>query len=244
MLIHTRVCSFLTLLMVCFTLSFEVGAQTSALDLVLLENPIRTERDRQADARRKPLELLKLAQITAGMTVLDVASGGGYTAQVLALAVGPSGKTWAQIARPAPSLEARLVAHPQANLQVLARPLEDLFAADSPRVDRVTLILSYHDVVNTTTDRSKMNQAIFNALKPGGFLVVMDHAAKPGSGLSDTSTLHRIDEQTLIAEIVRAGFKLDGQSEAWRNPSDTYEQHSSKMDVPSDRFALRFTWPN
>jgi predicted methyltransferase len=98
--------------------------------------------------------------------------------------------------------------------------------------------------VNTPTDRSKMNQAIFNALKPGGFLVVMDHAAKPGSGLSDTSTLHRIDEQTVIAEIVRAGFKLDGQSEAWRNPSDTYEQHSSKMDVPSDRFALRFIRPN
>lgn len=244
MLIRTRVCSFLTVLMVCFTLSFEVGAQTPALDLVLLENPIRTERDRQADPRRKPLELLKLAQITAGMTVLDVASGGGYTAQVLALAVGPSGKTWAQIARPAPGLEARLVANPQANLQVLARPLEDLFAADSPRVDRVTLILSYHDIVNTPTDRNKMNQAIFNALKPGGFLVVMDHAAKSGSGLSDTSTLHRIDEQTVIAEIVRAGFKLDGQSEAWRNPADTYEQHSSKMDVPSDRFALRFIRPN
>jgi predicted methyltransferase len=231
-------------LLVSCTLSFEICAQVAPSDAALLESPIRTERDRQADARRKPLELLKLAQIAPGMTVLDVASGGGYTAQLLALAVGANGKVWAQIARPSAALEARLAAHPQVNLQVLTRPLEDLFSAELPRVDRVTLILSYHDIVNTPTERSKMNQAIFNALKPGGFLIVMDHSAKPGSGVSDTSTLHRIDQQAIVAELTAVGFKLDGKSEAWANPADTYEQHSSKMDVPSDRFALRFVRPN
>ena len=231
-------------LLVSCTLSFEIGAQVAPSDAALLESPIRTERDRQADARRKPLDLLKLAQIAPGMTVLDVASGGGYTAQVLALAVGANGKVWAQIARPSAALEARLAAHPQANLQVLARPLEDLFAADLPRVDRVTLILSYHDIVNTPTERSKMNKAIFDALKPGGFLIVMDHAAKTGSGLTETSTLHRIDQQAVVAELTAVGFKLDGKSEAWANPADTHEQHSTKMDTPSDRFALRFVRPN
>jgi len=230
-------------LLVASTLSFEICAQVALSDSALLESPIRTDRDRQSDARRQPLELLKLAQIAPGMTVLDVASGGGYTAQVLALAVGANGKVWAQIARPSPALEARLVAHPQTNLQVLARPLEDLFSADLPRVDRATLILSYHDIVNTPTERSKMNTAIFNALKPGGFLIVMDHAAKTGSGLSETSTLHRIEQQTVISELTATGFKLDGKSEAWANPTDTHEQHSSKMDAPSDRFALRFVRP-
>ena len=166
------------------TLSFEVFAQVSASDSALLESSLRTERDRQADARRKPLELLKLAQVAPGMTVLDVASGGGYTAQILALAVGAQGKVWAQIAKPSPALDARLAAQPQANLQVLARPLEDLFSPELPRVDRVTLILSYHDIVNTSTDRGAMNKAIFNALKPGGFLIVMDHTGKPGSAQS------------------------------------------------------------
>jgi predicted methyltransferase len=108
----------------------------------------------------------------------------------------------------------------------------------------VTLILSYHDIVNTPTERYKMNKAIFNALKPGGFLIVMDHAGKAGSGVSETSTLHRIDEQTVVAELTAAGFKLDGKSEAWANPSDTREQHYSKMDMPSDRFTLRFVRPN
>jgi predicted methyltransferase len=230
-------------LLACCTFNFEAFAQVSASDAAWLESPIRTERDRQADARRKPLELLKLAQVAPGMTVLDVASGGGYTAQVLALAVGTQGKVWAQIAKPSPALEARLAAHPQANLQVLTRPLEDLFSPELPRVDRVTLILSYHDIVNTPTDRSAMNKAIFNALKPGGFLIVMDHVGKPGSGVSETSTLHRIDQQAVVAELTAAGFKLDGQSAAWKNPTDTLEQHSSKMDVPSDRFALRFVRP-
>ena len=222
-------------------------AHTSAQaqgDAALLSNPIRTDNDRKADARRQPLELLKFAQLATGMSVLDISSGGGYTAQVMALAVGPSGKVWAQIAKPAPALEARLAAHPQANLEILSRPFEDLFSAELPRVDRATLILSYHDIVNTPVDRVKMNRAIFNALKPGGSLIVMDHTAKAGSGLSDTSTLHRIDEQAVIAEFLTVGFKLDGKAEAWKNPSDTYEQHSSKMNDISDRFALRFVRPN
>mgnify|MGYP000028160874 FL=1 len=244
MFAQSRRRSLVACLLVSCALSFEIYAQVAPSDTAVLESPIRTERDRQADARRKPLELLKLAQIAPGMTVLDVASGGGYTAQILALAVGVNGKVWAQIARPSPTLEARLAANPQANLQVLARPLEDLFAADLPRVDRVTLILSYHDIVNTPTERSKMNKAIYNALKPGGFLIVMDHSAKAGSGFSETSTLHRIEQQAVVTELAAAGFKLDGQSDAWANPADTREQHYSKMEMPSDRFALRFVRPN
>ena len=244
MFIQSRRRSLVACLLVACALSFDICAQVALSDAALLASPSRTERDRQADARRKPLELLKLAQIAPGMTVLDVASGGGYTAQIMALAVGATGKVWAQIAKPSPALEARLAEHPQANLQALARPLEDLFPAELPRVDRVTLILSYHDIVNAPTDRSKMNKAIFNALKPGGFLILMDHAAKAGSGVTETSTLHRIDQQAVVAELAAVGFKLDGQSDAWANPADNHEQHSSKMEVPSDRFALRFIRPN
>ncbi len=244
MFTQSRRRSLVAYLLVFYSLSFETCAQVALSDAALLDSPIRTDRDRQADARRKPLDLLKLAQVAPGMTVLDIASGGGYTAQIFALAVGANGNVWAQIARPSPALDARLAEHPQANLQVLARPLEDLFSAELPRVDRATLIFSYHDIVNTPTERSKMNKAIFNALKPGGFLIVMDHAAAAGTGVSQTSTLHRIDQQVVIAELTAVGFKLDGQSEAWKNSADTHEQHSSKMETPTDRFALRFVRPN
>src|SRR4051812_47034360 len=84
----------------------------------LLENPIRTDRDRGMDATRHPAELLEFAQVRPGMHVLDMVAGAGYTSQILALAVGPSGKVWAQAPKPGATLSERMTAHPQANLVV------------------------------------------------------------------------------------------------------------------------------
>jgi len=209
----------------------------------LLDSPVRNAKDQGQDASRKPLELLKFAQVAPGMQVLDVASGGGYTAQVLALAVGPTGKVWAQVAKPSPALEARLAANPQPNLVIVNQPFEALLPADAPRVDLITLILSYHDIANTPVDRAKMNKAMFDALKPGGHLVLIDHATKPGAGTSVTSTLHRIDEKTVRDEVTAAGFRVEAESDAWRNPADPREEHWSKMTIPTDHFALRFVKP-
>ena len=209
----------------------------------LLDSPVRNAKDQAQDASRKPLELLKFAQVKPGMQVLDVASGGGYTAQVLALAVGPTGKVWAQVAKPSPALEARLAANQQPNLVIVNQPFETLLPADAPRVDLVTLILSYHDIVNTPVDRAKMNKAMFDALKPGGHLVVIDHATKPGVGTGETATLHRIEEKTVRDEVTAAGFRVEADSDAWRNPSDPRQEHWSKMTIPTDHFALRFVKP-
>src|SRR6478609_4631907 len=60
----------------------------------LLDDPVRTERDHRMDAGRHPVELLQFAGVRAGMRVLDVATGAGYTSQLLALAVGPGGRVW------------------------------------------------------------------------------------------------------------------------------------------------------
>ena len=177
------------------------------------------------------------------MIVLDVASGGGYTAQLLALAVGPQGKLFAQVAKPSPALEARLSVQPQGNFQVLMRAFDDLYPSDAPRLDLISLVLSYHDIAYMPVDRNKMNQSMFNALKPGGHLILIDHSAKPGSGLDSVQTIHRIDEQIVIKEMTAVGFKLEAESNSWRNKADPREQHFSKMDIPDDRFALRFVKP-
>ena len=226
-----------------FLSTFKASAGSDATVEALLASPLRTPDDHKSDAGRQPAALLRFAQVTQGMSVLDVSAGGGYTTQLMALAVGSQGKVWAQVQKLPPSLERRLAEHPQANIEVLLRPLEDPFPALAPRVDLVTLVLSYHDIAYAPVDRARMNRGIFDALKPGGHLVLIDHAAKPGSGTADAKTLHRIDEQTVRSELSTAGFVLEEESNFLRNPADPRDKAFFDMSVPGDRFALRFVKP-
>jgi predicted methyltransferase len=209
----------------------------------IASSPVRTDADRAADARRKPAEFLSFVQPAPGMKVMDIDAGGGYTTQLLALAVGPSGKVYAQVDKPRPNLEKRLADHPQPNIIPTVRPFQDPVPADVPPLDLVTLILNYHDIANLPVDRLQMNRHVFEALKPGGHLVIVDHAARPGSGTADTSTLHRIDEASVIAEVQQAGFRLEQRGELYRNPSDRRDRPSSDRDQQSDKFALKFVKP-
>lgn len=220
------------------------SAQTDADLQTLLASPLRTDDDRKSDAGRQPIGLLRFAQVKPGMSVLDVSAGGGYTTQLMALAVGPQGKVWSQVTQSRPVLDKRLAAHPQPRVGVLVRPFEDLFPADAPRVDLVTLVLSYHDIAYSPVDRPKLNRAMFDALKPGGHLVLIDHAAKAGTGVADAKRLHRIDEQLVRQEIEAAGFVFEADSDFLRNPADPRDQAFFDMKQSADRFALRFVKPS
>ena len=206
----------------------------------LLADPIRTDRDRGMDASRRPVELLQFAQVRPGMQVLDVATGAGYTSQLLALAVAPSGKLWAQTPKTNAALTDRMAAHPQSNFVVVNRPFDDPVPPEAPPLDLVTLILNYHDISYLPVDRDAMNRKIFAALKPGGHYVIVDHSALAGTGISAGKTVHRIDEAFLVAEVKRAGFSLEAEGAFMRNPLDTREGSSNNATPPSDRFVLRF----
>jgi predicted methyltransferase len=207
----------------------------------LLANPIRNERDRGMDERRHPVELLQFAQVRPGMRVLDVASGGGYTSQLLALAVGPSGKVWGQTQQLGAAMKDRLAANPQAGIAVVTRPFDDPVPPEAAPLDLVTLVLNYHDISYLPVDRDAMNKKIFSALKPGGRYVVVDHSALPGTGITAGKTLHRIEEAFVVAEIQRAGFVLDGEGAFMRNAADTRDKSSNQPG--SDKFVLRFVKP-
>ena len=207
----------------------------------LLASPVRTERDRGMDQRRHPVELLQFAQVKPGMQVLDVASGGGYTSQLLALAAGPSGKVWAQTPQPSATLKDRLAANPQAGIVVVTRPFDDPVPPEAAPLDLVTLILNYHDISYLPVDRDAMNRKLFAALKPGGRYVVVDHSALPGTGITAGKTLHRIEQAFVVAEIQRAGFVLDGEGAFMRSATDTRDKSSNAPG--SDKFVLRFMKP-
>lgn len=206
-------------------------------------SPIRTEEDRGADAKRKPLEFLQFTNVRPGMRVLDIAAGGGYTTQLLALVVGSNGTVWAQGTKSQAALEERLANHPQANIVPVIRPFEDPIPNGVPKLDLITIIMNYHDIAYMPVDRAKMNQRLFNALKPGGHLVVLDHSAKEGSGISAAKSLHRIDEKVVLDEFRQAGFQLEQEDDFLKNPADPRDQAFFDMKSQTDKFALRFVKP-
>lgn len=209
----------------------------------VIANPIRTDQDRRMDAERHPAQFLSFAQVEPGMQVLDVSAGGGYTSQLLALAVGPGGKVYAQAPKPGATLLKRVADHPQANLVVEARPFDDPVPDAAPKLDLITLILNYHDISYLPVDRAQMNARLYAALKPGGHFVVIDHSARSGTGISEGKTLHRIDEAVVLDEVRKAGFVLDAEGDFLRNPADTRDEPSSRPKVPTDKFTLRFVKP-
>jgi len=209
----------------------------------VIASPLRTDQDRRMDAERKPAQFLPFTQVKPGMRVLDVSAGGGYTSQLLALAVGPNGTLFAQTPRPGATLTKRLVDHPQANFVVDERPFEDPAPQNAPKFDLITLILNYHDITYLPVDRARMNARLFAALKPGGHFVVIDHSSRAGKGISEGKTLHRIDEAVVLDEVRSAGFVLEAESDFLRNPADPRDEPSARPKVPTDKFALRFVKP-
>ncbi|MDP1753464.1 MAG: hypothetical protein Q8L22_28775, partial [Reyranella sp.] len=115
-----------------------------------------------------------------------------------------------------------------APITALSRPFEDPLPPElaDGRFDLVTLMFNYHDLGFLNVDRAKMNQAAFRALKPGGFYVIADHAGRPGTGISESGTLHRVEEAFLRKEVEAAGFKLVAEGNFLRNPNDPRDKNT------------------
>ena len=116
-------------------------------------------------------------------------------------------------------------------------------ALASGGLDLVTLMFNYHDLGFMGVDRDKMNRALFRALKPGGVYVIADHAGRAGTGISESGTLHRIEEAFLRREIESAGFRLQAEGQFLRNPADPRDRNTPEPFQPKDEFVLRFVKP-
>lgn len=212
----------------------------------IVASPDRSDADRVNDRRRKPEQMLAFIGVRPGMVALDLVAAGGYTSELLARAVGPSGRVYAQgSAPPRPLLAARTAKPQPGNLVAAVRPFEDPVPPEAAAsgLDLVTLMFNYHDLVGMGVDRDRMNRAVFAALKPGGMYVIADHSAAPGSGAAATRTLHRIDEALVRADVERAGFKLAAEGDFLRNPADPRDRETPDPPMPKDEFVLKFVKP-
>ena len=126
-------------------------------------------------------------------------------------AVAPGGVVYGKIPaelpeRPKTASDARLKTPAMKDVIADIRPFDDPVPPDVHDLDLITFLFFYHDTTYMNVDRAAMDRKLFAALKPGGFLLIADHAALPGQGTSVGKTLHRIEESTLRQEIEAAGF--------------------------------------
>jgi predicted methyltransferase len=211
--------------------------------------PDRSDADHQTDERREPAKMLAFAGVKEGMKVLDMEANAGYSTELLARAVGPTGKIYAQDSASVIELyvkdkfDNRAKSPAMQNVEHVIRNFDDPIPADVSGLDLITFFYAYHDVTFMPVDRARMNEKMFAALKPGGFLVIADHSAKPGAGTSVAKTLLRIDEATLREEIEAAGFKLVDEGNFLHHPEDPRDVSVFHSAVPVDEFVLKFQKP-
>ncbi len=237
------------------TLLAAAAALTLAIGLpaaTLAQAPRPAPTDALTDPSLKGPEVIRFMGVKPGDRVADIVSG--RFARALSQAVGPKGKLYAvmpsEVVKTHPDTLAplkALIADPAyANVVVLTPPID---TPDLPTdLNAVFIRQNYHDLHDKfmgPADVAAFNKHVFAALKPGGVYVVLDHADAPGTGLTGTEGRHRIDEATVKAEVLAAGFKLDGESKIFANPDD---DHTKIVFFPAirgktDQFLLRFRKP-
>jgi len=220
-----------------------------------IADPARPPQEVARDAQRKPGAVLAFAGVKPGDRVADFMSGGAYFTRLFSRIVGKTGHVYAflpeeQLKNCAPEETAgtRALEHDgsYANVSVLTAPVAR-FRPPEP-LDLIWTSLNFHDLYDSfmgPADVSHVTQALFDALKPGGELLVIDHVAQAGSEIRDTDTLHRIDPEVIIRSAQTAGFRLEAHSDLLRNPRDTHQLRvfDAAIRGQTDQVILKFTKP-
>lgn len=218
-------------------------------------DPARPAMQVELDPWRKPAEVIAFAGLKPGDRIADFMSGNAYFTRIFSRVVGPAGRVYAflptqELANCAPAQIAGTKALERdehyRNVQVVIGAADRFAVPES--LDMVWTAQNYHDLHDkfmAPTNIAKVDAAIFEALRPGGVLLVIDHVAAPGSGLRDTETLHRIDPDTIRAELTAAGFVFESQSEALRNPADSHllPVFEPTIRYRTDQVILKFRKP-
>ncbi len=245
-----------TLLVLCCALmlpfSAVVADETRMLADELSNAPNRSDDDKARDAQRKPAQVLMFLGLRSGDTVLDIWSSGGWYTEVISIAVGPEGKVLSQNSAGVLAfrdgyydqlLSARLDGGRLENVERINAAVSE--AALTPAsIDFAFTALNFHDIYNRQGKEAAAEflAAIFNALKPGGTLGLIDHVGNPGA---DNTSLHRIEPSLVDEVVVEAGYIIEAKSDLLAHAEDDHTRgvFDPTLRGDSDRFILRLRKP-
>jgi predicted methyltransferase len=231
------------------------NTSNSSAATAAVADPSRPDSDTTRDADRKPVETLVFAGIKAGDKVADYAASSGYFTRLFAGVVGSTGHVYAveptaffrfpSFPKGVAELEGYAVAHPNVTVTTAAA-LEGLKFPE--KLDLFWISRNYHDLHDEfmgPVDIAAFNKAVYEALKPGGEYIILDHSAAPGAPANVTETLHRIESSTVRREVEAAGFKFDSESSILANPADprTAAVFDATIRGHTDQFILKYRKP-
>jgi predicted methyltransferase len=239
----------------CIPLSADADTQIPAAIARAVADPRRPPEQVRLDPARKPAQLMTFAKIKRGDAIADFMPGNAYFTRIMSDVVGATGHVYAFL--PTEQLEhcspqevagTRVLEHDTAyaNVSILRDSTANFRV---PRkLDLIWTAQNYHDLHDSfmgPADVAALNKRFFEALKPGGIYLVIDHVAESGSGLRDTESRHRIDPLRLRQEIEAAGFVLDANSDVLRNPNDdhTLPVFDAGVRGQTDQIVYRFRKP-
>jgi predicted methyltransferase len=216
-------------------------------------HPGRSADDLKRDALDHPAEILRLTGIGPGMRVADFLGGDGYFSELSSYLVGAQGHVllinnaaydkWSDGDR-----QARLANNRLPNVEHQTVDLDHMNLGEGT-LDAIILSKVYHDLywVDPTGEWPAINTArvldqLAKSLKPGGVLLLIDHAAMAGHGSADASALHRIEESYARADFEKRGLHVIATSDLLRRADDAHDKISYKPPMlgKTDRFVLVF----
>ena len=240
-----------------------------------IASPSRTPKFAVRDQYRHPLETLRFFGVRPNQTVVEIWPGRGWYMEILAPYLRDQGKYYAAIEAPdapgaskeakddAALLRKRIADDPSHLGKVVVtefRPPQLTEICPPGTADVVLTFRNVHNWVETGDQQARFN-AFFKALKPGGVLGVVEHRAKPDTGLEEMRKSGYVDETYVKSLAGTAGFRFEGESPVNNNPKDTKDYPRGVWTLPptlalgdkdrdkylaigeSDRMTLKFVKP-
>ena len=266
-----RTCNLLALFsaVLLFAVTAQAAETTMPAQEMSLQQAVnghwRSDANRARDVYRHPAETLQFFGIQPGMTVIELSPGGGWYTEILAPYLAAHGKLIEAAPPKAEKFNAKLKGNPAVFGRIAKvipfAPPDQVSLGPPQSADMVLTFRNTHDwLINSPDTLAAVFKSAYDVLRPGGILGIEEHRAKPFSeGQASAAALHRVSEDYMISQAIKAGFRLADVSQVNANPKDPEDvnvhrlppdlsgpenEHAQMKEIgESDRMTLKFVKP-
>lgn len=256
----------------------EFDAKTAAAVDAAINGDHRTDAQKARDAARKPREVLEFLGFRSDMTVVEIWPGGGWYTQILAPALKDDGALYAAGADPNDpygfqrrglgTFLKMMGDNPELYRHVVVTTMSLPYKIDVAPKGSADMVVTFRNVHNWFMELFGGGkyavlpfQAMYDALKPGGTLGIVDHRWPDPATEDPVAANGYVSKERTIALAESVGFELVAESDMLANPRDTRDHERGVWSLPpnfsagdknreryaaigeSDRFLLKFLKP-